>query len=166
MEIKNFPAWKYNTFKFENKKIYTYMNIKNYTYMNVKNLKSNTRRGGWWLRIWSWPWRLFVARRIERLAALSRRCALIFLAKHLTIISSSYVFICHDMKFRIIPNNIIKLEVRGPSGPQLLVGGLSGRLDFVLRALRALRPRLTHQTRLTHRARQILSPTNQRTRRF
>ena len=32
------------------------------------------------------------------------------------------------------------LEVRGPSGPQLLVGGPSGRLDFVLRALRALRP--------------------------
>ena len=32
------------------------------------------------------------------------------------------------------------LEVRGPSRPQLLVGGPSGRLDFVLRALRALRP--------------------------
>ena len=29
---------------------------------------------------------------------------------------------------------MIKLEVRGPSGPQLLVGGPSGRLDFVLRA--------------------------------
>ena len=43
--------------------------------------------------------------------------------------------------------NIIRLEVRGPSGPQFLVGGPSGRLDFVLRALRALRPRLTHQTR-------------------
>ena len=34
----------------------------------------------------------------------------------------------------------IRLEVRGPSGPQLLVGGPSGHLDFVLRALRALRP--------------------------
>ena len=32
------------------------------------------------------------------------------------------------------------LEVWGPSGPQLLVGGPSGQLDFVLRALRALRP--------------------------
>ena len=32
------------------------------------------------------------------------------------------------------------LEVRGPSGPQLLVGGPLGQLDFVLRALRALRP--------------------------
>ena len=32
---------------------------------------------------------------------------------------------------------IIKtLQVRGPSGPQLLVGGPSGQLDFVLRALR------------------------------
>ena len=31
--------------------------------------------------------------------------------------------------------NIVWLEVRGPSGPQLLVGGPSGRLDFVLRAL-------------------------------
>ena len=59
--------------------------------------------------------------------------------------------------------NIYGLEVRGPSGPQLLVGGPSGRLDFVLRALRALRPRLTHQTRLTHQARQILFRTNQRT---
>ena len=39
-----------------------------------------------------------------------------------------------------------KLEVRGTSGPQLLVGGTSVRFDFVLRALRALRPRLTHQT--------------------
>ena len=29
----------------------------------------------------------------------------------------------------------ILLEVRGPSGPQLVVGGPSGRLDFVLRAL-------------------------------
>ena len=36
------------------------------------------------------------------------------------------------------------LEVRGPSGPQLLVGGPSGHLVFVLCALRALRPRLTH----------------------
>ena len=36
--------------------------------------------------------------------------------------------------------NICILEVRGPSGPQLLVGGPSGHLDFVLRALRALRP--------------------------
>ena len=36
--------------------------------------------------------------------------------------------------------NIEALEVRGPSGPQLLVGGPSGWLDFVLRALRALRP--------------------------
>ena len=34
----------------------------------------------------------------------------------------------------------IILEVYGPSGPQLLLGGPSGRLDFVLRALRALRP--------------------------
>ena len=32
------------------------------------------------------------------------------------------------------------LEVQGPSGPQLLVWGPSGLLDFVLRALRALRP--------------------------
>ena len=32
------------------------------------------------------------------------------------------------------------LEVKGPSGPQLLVCGPSGLLDFVLRALRALRP--------------------------
>ena len=51
------------------------------------------------------------------------------------------------------------LEVRGPSGPQLLVGGPSGWLDFVLRALRALRPRLTHQTR----AAEILLPTDGRT---
>ena len=36
--------------------------------------------------------------------------------------------------------NIYVLEVKGPSGPQLLVGGPSGRLDFVLRALRALTP--------------------------
>ena len=36
--------------------------------------------------------------------------------------------------------NYIPIEVRGPSGPQLLVGGPSGHLDFVLRALRALRP--------------------------
>ena len=57
----------------------------------------------------------------------------------------------------------IILEVRGPSGPQLLVGGPSGRLDFVLRALRALRPRLTHQMRLTHQAAEILSPTDRRT---
>ena len=55
--------------------------------------------------------------------------------------------------------NIYILEVRGPSGPQLLVGGPSGRLDFVLRALRALRPRLTHQTR----AAEILLPTDGRT---
>ena len=41
--------------------------------------------------------------------------------------------------------HIMKLEVRGPSGPQLLVGGPAGWLDFVLRALRALRPRLTSQ---------------------
>ena len=46
---------------------------------------------------------------------------------------------------------------------ELLVGGPLGRLDFVLRALRALRPRLTHQTRLTHRAAEILSRTDQRT---
>ena len=32
------------------------------------------------------------------------------------------------------------LEVKGPSGPQLLVCGPSGLLDFVLRALRTLRP--------------------------
>ena len=56
-----------------------------------------------------------------------------------------------------------RLEVRGPSGPQLLVGGPSGRLDFVLRALRALRPRLTHQMRLTHQAAEILSPTDEPT---
>ena len=55
---------------------------------------------------------------------------------------------------------MIRLEVSGPSGPQLLVGGSSGQLDFVLRALRALRPRLTHQMA------EILSRTNQRTRRF
>ena len=36
--------------------------------------------------------------------------------------------------------NMLQLEVRGPSGPQLLVGGPSGQLDYVLRALRALRP--------------------------
>ena len=36
--------------------------------------------------------------------------------------------------------NICILEVRGPSGPQLLVDGPLGRLDFVLRAPRALRP--------------------------
>ena len=34
----------------------------------------------------------------------------------------------------------LKVEVLGPSGPQLLVGGPSGQLDFILRALRALRP--------------------------
>ena len=38
----------------------------------------------------------------------------------------------------------LQVEVWGPSGPRLLVGGPSGRLlallDFVLRALRALRP--------------------------
>ena len=55
------------------------------------------------------------------------------------------------------------LEVRGPSEPQLLVDGPWGRLDFVLRALRALRPRLTHQTCLTHRAAEILSRTNEPT---
>ena len=37
-------------------------------------------------------------------------------------------------------NPYFQLEVRGPSGPQLLVGGPWGRLDFVLRALWALRP--------------------------
>ena len=31
-------------------------------------------------------------------------------------------------------------EVQGPSGPQVLVGGPSGQLNFVLRALWALRP--------------------------
>ena len=36
--------------------------------------------------------------------------------------------------------NIIRLEVRGPSGPQFLVDGPSGQLDFVLRTLWALRP--------------------------
>ena len=36
--------------------------------------------------------------------------------------------------------HLLILEVRGPSGPQLLLGGPLGRLDFVLRALRALRP--------------------------
>ena len=36
------------------------------------------------------------------------------------------------------------VEVLGPSGPQLLVGGPSGRLDFVLRALRALGPCDSH----------------------
>ena len=59
--------------------------------------------------------------------------------------------------------NIYILEVRGPSGPQLLVGGPSGHLDFVLRALRALRPRLTHQARLAHQMAEILSRTNQPT---
>ena len=59
-----------------------------------------------------------------------------------------------DVKYEI-------LKVRGSSGPQFLVGVPSGQLDFVLGALRALRPRLTHQMRLTHQARQILSPTNQ-----
>ena len=54
----------------------------------------------------------------------------------------------------------ILLEVRGPSGPQLVVGGPSGRLDFVLRALR---PRLTHQMHLTHQARQILFRTDEPT---
>ena len=57
----------------------------------------------------------------------------------------------------------VKLEVRGPSGPQLLVGGPSGRLDFVLRALWALRPRLTHQMRLTLQVAEILLPTDGRT---
>ena len=45
---------------------------------------------------------------------------------------------------RLLANKVmlyyIKLEVRGPSGPQLLVGSPSGRLDFVLRTLEALRP--------------------------
>ena len=50
------------------------------------------------------------------------------------------LFIDHLLKFIIII-----LEVRGPSGPQLLVGGPSGQLDLVLRALRALRMRLTYQ---------------------
>ena len=36
--------------------------------------------------------------------------------------------------------NIFILEVWGPSGPQLLVCGPSGLFDFVLLALRALRP--------------------------
>ena len=36
--------------------------------------------------------------------------------------------------------NYKTLEVKGPSGPQLLVCGPSGLLDFVLHALRALRP--------------------------
>ena len=36
--------------------------------------------------------------------------------------------------------NIQILEVLGPSGPQLRVGGPLGLLDFVLRALWALRP--------------------------
>ena len=35
---------------------------------------------------------------------------------------------------------VLLLEVQGPSGPQLLVVGPSGRLDIVLRALWALRP--------------------------
>ena len=60
-------------------------------------------------------------------------------------------------------NNICKLEVRGPSGPQLLVGSPSGRLDFVLRALWALRPRLTHQMRLTHQLQLQLKFCHQRT---
>ena len=35
---------------------------------------------------------------------------------------------------------IIITRSLGPSGPRLLVGGPSGLLDFVLRALQALRP--------------------------
>ena len=59
------------------------------------------------------------------------------------------------------------LEVRGPSGPQLLVGGPSGWLDFVLRALQALRPRLTHQAASnTPNAVLFDGQMNQRTRRF
>ena len=65
-------------------------------------------------------------------------------------------FILQNLYFIMFYN---VLEVRGPSGPQLLVGGPSGRLDFVLRALRALRPRLTHQTR----AAEILLPTDGQT---
>ena len=45
------------------------------------------------------------------------------------------------------------LEVKGPSGPQLLVDGPSGWLDFGLRAHWALRLRLTQQTRLTYQLR-------------
>ena len=41
---------------------------------------------------------------------------------------------------QVIDDKYDKLEVWGPSGPQLLVGGHFGPLDFVLRALRALRP--------------------------
>ena len=42
--------------------------------------------------------------------------------------------------FVFIKKIIKGLEVLGPSGPQLLVCGPSGLLDFVLRAIRALRP--------------------------
>ena len=38
-------------------------------------------------------------------------------------------------------NIMTKLEVWGPSEPRLLSDGPSGLLNFVLRALRALRPR-------------------------
>ena len=41
---------------------------------------------------------------------------------------------------------ISQLEVSGPSGPQLQVDGPLGQLDFVLRALRALRPPYTRET--------------------
>ena len=58
---------------------------------------------------------------------------------------------------------IVILEVRGPSGPQLLLGGPSGQLDFVLRALWVLRPRLTHQMCLTHQLQLQLKFCHQRT---
>ena len=47
-----------------------------------------------------------------------------------------------NILFVPIPSDQIiqELEVLGPSGPRLLACGPSGLLDFVLRALRALRP--------------------------
>ena len=41
---------------------------------------------------------------------------------------------------KIISCFYIKLEVLRPSGPQLVVGGPSGRLDFVIYVLGVLRP--------------------------
>ena len=62
------------------------------------------------------------------------------------------------------------LEVKGPSGPELLVGGPSGRLDLILHALRALRlhdPRkhLAHQTQTSNTPDAVLfnGRTNQQT---
>ena len=49
-----------------------------------------------------------------------------------------YIFIYNSI--HLIYIHIHVLEVWGPVGPRILVGGPSGLLDIVLRALRALRP--------------------------